>query len=85
MELFLPPFVAKLSTMLDKLPIAPKMLPFTKERPKFQFEKEVGFAKIDNVDDNEVDRIAQSLAGRAIFLTGGTGFMGKVLVEKMLR
>lgn len=24
-------------------------------------------------------------AGRSIFITGGTGFMGKVLVEKILR
>jgi fatty acyl-CoA reductase len=31
------------------------------------------------------NRVADMLTGRAVFITGGTGFMGKVLLEKMLR
>lgn len=31
------------------------------------------------------DRVADLYEGKTIFVTGGTGFMGKVLVEKMLR
>lgn len=31
------------------------------------------------------DRIAETFAGVNLFVTGGTGFMGKVLVEKLLR
>ncbi|CAG4986216.1 unnamed protein product [Colias eurytheme] len=30
-------------------------------------------------------RVADYYAGKAVFVTGGTGFMGKVLVEKLLR
>ncbi|XP_073844215.1 fatty acyl-CoA reductase 1-like isoform X2 [Musca autumnalis] len=72
--------------MLEKIPLATKLLlNNTKERPKLEFEKDPGFVKIDHVDDNEEDRIAKSIAGRGIFLTGGTGFLGKVLVEKLLR
>lgn len=36
-------------------------------------------------NDAMPDRIAESLAGRNIIITGGTGFMGKVLFEKFLR
>ncbi|XP_017769188.1 PREDICTED: putative fatty acyl-CoA reductase CG5065 [Nicrophorus vespilloides] len=31
------------------------------------------------------DRIAELFKGKTVFITGGTGFMGKVLVEKLLR
>ena len=31
------------------------------------------------------NRVADTLAGRSILITGGTGFMGKVLIEKILR
>ena len=40
-------------------------------------------------EENDVsklpNRVADMLAGRAILITGGTGFMGKVLLEKILR
>ena len=32
-----------------------------------------------------VSNISQFYEGRSIFITGATGFMGKVLVEKLLR
>ncbi|KAG7214156.1 hypothetical protein KM043_001507 [Ampulex compressa] len=31
------------------------------------------------------DRLAQTFEGRSILITGGTGFMGKVMIEKFLR
>lgn len=33
----------------------------------------------------EVPTISEFYAGRSIFITGATGFVGKVLVEKLLR
>ncbi|XP_034479219.1 putative fatty acyl-CoA reductase CG5065 [Drosophila innubila] len=36
-------------------------------------------------DDASYVPIGQFYAGRSVFITGGTGFMGKVLVEKLLR
>ncbi|XP_022225258.1 putative fatty acyl-CoA reductase CG5065 [Drosophila obscura] len=36
-------------------------------------------------DDSSYVPVGQFFAGRSVFITGGTGFMGKVLVEKLLR
>ncbi len=33
----------------------------------------------------ELSSIAEFYKGRSVFITGATGFMGKVLVEKLLR
>ncbi|XP_063836686.1 putative fatty acyl-CoA reductase CG5065 [Ostrinia nubilalis] len=38
-----------------------------------------------NEVDAMTDRIAATYAGLSVFVTGGTGFMGKVLIEKLLR
>lgn len=43
-------------------------------------------AVIDEEDVSKLpNRVADVLTGRAVFITGGTGFMGKVLLEKILR
>jgi hypothetical protein len=40
----------------------------------------------DREDVNKLpNRVADMMAGRIVFITGGTGFMGKVLLEKILR
>lgn len=31
------------------------------------------------------DRVADSFEDKTIFITGGTGFIGKILIEKLLR
>ena len=35
--------------------------------------------------DAKSDRISETFNGEKIFLTGGTGFMGKVFIERLLR
>lgn len=39
----------------------------------------------DDEIDKLPDRIADTFIGRTIFMTGGSGFLGKVLMEKILR
>lgn len=37
------------------------------------------------MDSSELSPISKWFAGKVVFVTGATGFMGKVLVEKLLR
>lgn len=37
------------------------------------------------LQDKMVQTIPELYSGKSIFLTGGTGFVGKVLIEKLLR
>lgn len=37
------------------------------------------------MEDTADNRVVQMLRGRHILITGATGFMGKVLLEKLLR
>lgn len=42
----------------------------------------------DMVDEREAlgeSQVQQLFAGSAVFLTGGTGFLGKLLLDKLLR
>ncbi|KAK2583904.1 hypothetical protein KPH14_001175 [Odynerus spinipes] len=41
--------------------------------------------KMKNDVDNHILNISDFYAGKSIFITGGTGFLGKALVEKLLR
>ncbi|XP_077284073.1 putative fatty acyl-CoA reductase CG5065 [Arctopsyche grandis] len=38
----------------------------------------------DLINENNMPTIAEFFEGKTIFITGGTGFMGKVLIEKLL-
>lgn len=38
----------------------------------------------ENIDDYP-DRLQENLKDRTLFITGGSGFLGKVFVEKLLR
>ena len=42
-------------------------------------------SSIDPTIEMLPDRIADMYVGKDILLTGGTGFLGKVLIEKFLR
>ena len=39
----------------------------------------------DDNPDQYPDRIAENYVGKTVLLTGGTGFLGKILIEKILR
>ncbi|XP_053678515.1 putative fatty acyl-CoA reductase CG5065 [Anopheles nili] len=45
----------------------------------------IGLLPMEQNYDPSKPAIAEFFAGRDIFVTGGTGFMGKVLIEKLLR
>lgn len=45
----------------------------------------IGLLPIEENYDPTKPSIATFYAGRDIFITGGTGFMGKVLIEKLAR
>lgn len=42
-------------------------------------------AKVEALDNVEEDRVRKMYSNRSILLTGGTGFLGKVIIEKFLR
>uniref|UniRef100_A0A182J7H3 Fatty acyl-CoA reductase n=1 Tax=Anopheles atroparvus TaxID=41427 RepID=A0A182J7H3_ANOAO len=45
----------------------------------------IGLLPVEQNHDPSKPSITEFYAGRDIFITGGTGFMGKVLIEKLLR
>nr|XP_032525808.1 putative fatty acyl-CoA reductase CG5065 [Danaus plexippus plexippus] len=58
---------------------------FDQKRLKFTWKLMFKMSLDDNDLDSLPDRIAETFAGLTLLVTGGTGFMGKVLVEKLLR
>lgn len=44
-----------------------------------------GLLPVEQNYDPSKPSIREFFAGRDVFVTGGTGFMGKVLIEKLLR
>lgn len=40
---------------------------------------------VNNNNDPKLPTIPEYFSGKSIFITGASGFMGKVLVEKLLR
>lgn len=41
--------------------------------------------KLNNIDKREMSEIADFYSESTIFITGATGFLGKLLLEKLLR
>lgn len=46
-----------------------------------EYKKKYEGVKLEDMPD----RVADTFVGKNIFITGGTGFMGKVFLEKLLR
>lgn len=42
-------------------------------------------SKVGELDSVDEDRVRAMFKNRGIFISGGTGFLGKVLIEKCLR
>lgn len=42
-------------------------------------------AKFATLDCDDEDRVRKMYSNRSILITGGTGFIGKTLIEKFLR
>lgn len=65
-----------------KLKSDPFILPHT-DIEQYSHKSIYAITMTETHDDD--DRISGMMTGRDVFISGGTGFMGKVLVEKLLR